>query len=236
MQPNNNDCGVYSSRFGYGVYRLKDREFTYREVGYPVKEEIIVLSSSSDENDKDSEDQADSETHGADGQKPFEKLISDNPLFSFAGPDIDRLRAEMSSLFEKLSEMFMPLKAAIDKREAAIESKGKHIKRKKRSITPSRRKEVGSGSRPKSAAEYLRDAQKLARRQFEEVAAAETFRAQAEATRVQSPPREENLGKRRKQTPQPPTPISRTWPPTRTARTVRMRIPTGTGTVTNYVL
>jgi hypothetical protein len=55
-----------------------------------------------------------------------------------------------------------------------------------------------SGSGSKDAGDYLRDALERARRQFDENAAAETSRAKAQATRVQSPPPEERRRKRRK--------------------------------------
>jgi Ulp1 family protease len=212
-QPNYNDCGVFCCRFGYGLYRLRHHEFTYREVGYPVNEETIDLVSSSDKNDKEREDQADSATHGADGQKPFEELITDNPLFSFAGPDIIRLRAEMSRLLENLSTRYMPLQDGINKREAAASKKKKRKKRtreieKRRELSINRqpREEVGlhaaGGTRNKSSAEFLLIAQEKDRKQSEKHAEDETRRAQAQARSVQSPPsREERQCKRRKQRP-----------------------------------
>jgi hypothetical protein len=88
-QDNSWDCGVFVCRYAYAVYLLRHLSFTYREVN------------------------AFEERH----KSRWQKLITDGPAFSFAMPDIARLREEMKTLIEGLSRVYSPWKKERDRKE-----------------------------------------------------------------------------------------------------------------------
>jgi hypothetical protein len=54
----------------------------------------------------------------ADGNKGrFQELITESPEFSFAMPDIARIRAEMKTLIEGLSGVYLPWKQEENRKE-----------------------------------------------------------------------------------------------------------------------
>jgi hypothetical protein len=69
-------------RYAYAVYLLRHRSFSYR------------AANAVDEG----------------GKKRFQELITESPAFSFAMPDIARIRDEMKTLIEGLSRLYLPWK------------------------------------------------------------------------------------------------------------------------------
>jgi hypothetical protein len=88
-QDNSWDCGVFVCRYAYAVYLLRHRSFSYRNIN-------------------------------AFGERPklrFQELITDSPEFSFAMPDIARIRNEMKTLIERLSGVYLPWKQEENRKE-----------------------------------------------------------------------------------------------------------------------
>ena len=79
LQANGFDCGVFVCRYAYAMMKLRNKRFTYKECGVRV----------------------DGKRKGA-----FQKLITESEAFVFGPQDIDRLRGEIRTLVQNLSDMF----------------------------------------------------------------------------------------------------------------------------------
>lgn len=85
-QTNGYDCGVFVCRYSWGLFSIRSRRFSYREVG-------IRKSVSGD-------------MYGP-SSPLFRELITEDRAFHFTMEDIERLRREMKTLIEKLSGIYV---------------------------------------------------------------------------------------------------------------------------------
>jgi hypothetical protein len=75
-QVNGCDCGVFLCRFAYGMYQLRDREFTCAEAGLE------------------------------EGGGPFRELITRSEAFKFDLDDFARFRTDVKTLIDRLTALF----------------------------------------------------------------------------------------------------------------------------------
>jgi hypothetical protein len=85
-QDNSCDCGVFVCRYAYGMYRLRAMPFTYEAVTAAEGADTTVIS--------------------------FEGIITNNPAFEFNRKDVSRIRKEIMSLIERLSNIYTRWKLA----------------------------------------------------------------------------------------------------------------------------
>jgi hypothetical protein len=79
-QDNSCDCGVFVCRYAYGMYRLRAMPFTYEAVTPAEGADTTGIS--------------------------FEGIITNNPAFDFNRKDVSRIRKEIMSLIEGLSNIY----------------------------------------------------------------------------------------------------------------------------------
>jgi hypothetical protein len=95
------DCGVYVCRYVFAMYKLRNRSFSYEEVGYSRPEKPARL---------------------------FRDLITESDEFDFDATDISRIRLNFRQLLERLSVLYDRWKEADTLKRKAIKKQRKKAK------------------------------------------------------------------------------------------------------------